>query len=213
MPASSPADRVVRFGIFELDLSSGELRKSGTRVKLHDQPFQVLAILLSRPGEVVTREEIRGKLWPDDTFVDYDHGLNNAVNRLREALGDTAETPRFIETLPRRGYRFIGAVNAAVAPRQNEIAAPVETVIEGSKPVVPESKNPPVATRRRNFLLALSLAVLIVAAIVAFLYLRKTSPVETTRLRPIAILPFKTKAVRKTTTFFGSDSRMILRRL
>jgi len=197
MPASSPADRVVRFGIFELDLSSGELRKSGTRVKLHDQPFQVLAILLSRPGEVVTREEIRGKLWPDDTFVDYDHGLNNAVNRLREALGDTAETPRFIETLPRRGYRFIRAVNVAVAPGQNEIAAPVETVVEGSKPVVPESKNPPVATRRRNFLLALLLAVLIVAAIGAFLYLRKTSPVETTRLRPIAILPLQNESGSK----------------
>jgi DNA-binding winged helix-turn-helix (wHTH) protein/TolB-like protein/Tfp pilus assembly protein PilF len=191
MPASSPADRVVRFGIFELDLSSGELRKSGTRVKLHDQPFQVLAILLSRPREVVTREEIRKKLWPDDTFVDYDHGLNNAVNRLREALGDTAETPRYIETLPRRGYRFIGAVNAAVAPGENEIVAPVETVVEGSNPVAPESKKPATATRKRNFLVAISMAVLMVAAIVAFLYLRQPLPVQTTRVRAVAILPLQ----------------------
>jgi DNA-binding winged helix-turn-helix (wHTH) protein/TolB-like protein len=192
MPASSPADRVVNFGIFEVDLSSGELRKSGKRVKLHDQPFQVLAILLSCPGELVTREDIRKRLWPDDTFVDYDHGLNNAVNRLREALGDTAETPRFIETLPRRGYRFIGALNAAVAPGESEIAAlPVETLVDDSNAVAPETKKPPTATGRWKFLLALSLAVLIVAAIVAFLYLRKPLPVETTRLRAVAILPLQ----------------------
>jgi DNA-binding winged helix-turn-helix (wHTH) protein/TolB-like protein/Tfp pilus assembly protein PilF len=191
MPSSSPEDRVVSFGIFELDLTSGELRKSGTRVKLHDQPFQVLAILLSRPGEVVTREEIRKKLWPDGTFVDYDHGLNNAVNRLREALGDTAETPRFIETLPRRGYRFIGAVSAAVTHTESEIAGPVETVVEESNSVVPESKKPANAPRRRNFLLALSLAVLIVAAIVTFLYRRQPPPAQTTRLRAVAILPLQ----------------------
>src|SRR3954471_6162592 len=169
---ATSAERILRFGSFEANVQAGELRRRGLKVRLQDQPFQILAMLLGRPGELVTRQEIHQKLWPADTFVDYDHGLNNAVNRLREALGDIAETPRFIETLPRRGYRFIGAVNAAVAPGQNEIAAPVETVVEGSKPVVPESKNPPVATRRRNFLLALSLAVLIVAAIVAFLYLR-----------------------------------------
>ena len=110
MPSSSAPLRVVQFGIFEIDLRSGELRKAGTRVKLHDQPFQVLAMLLDRPGELVTREEIRQKLWPGDTFVDFDHGLNSAVNRLRDAIGDSADTPRFIETLPRRGYRFIGTV-------------------------------------------------------------------------------------------------------
>src|SRR5512133_1484889 len=147
MPASSPADRVVRFGIFELDLSSGELRKSGTRVKLHDQPFQVLAILLSRPGEVVTREEIRGKLWPDDTFVDYDHGLNNAINRLREALGDSAETPRFIETLPRKGYRFIGQVAGDEYPTEAEYqpaeGTPVAKPVSISDNIEEESKARP----------------------------------------------------------------------
>src|SRR6184192_3625529 len=111
MPSSSAPVLAVQFGVFEVDLRSGELRKAGTKVKLHDQPFQVLAMLLDRPGELVTREAIRLKLWPGDTFVDFDHGLNSAVNRLRDALGDSADTPRFIETLPRRGYRFIGTVN------------------------------------------------------------------------------------------------------
>ena len=102
---------VVRFGVFEADLRSGELRKQGVRVKLQEQPFQILRILLERSGEVVTRDELRQRVWPADTFVDFDHGLNNAIRRLREALGDTADAPRFIETLPKRGYRFIGALN------------------------------------------------------------------------------------------------------
>jgi TolB-like protein/DNA-binding winged helix-turn-helix (wHTH) protein len=104
-------EAVVRFGVFDADLRSGELRKQGVRVKLQEQPFQILRILLERPGEVVTREEVRQSIWPADTFVDFDHGLNNAIRRLREALGDTADTPRFIETLPKRGYRFIAPVN------------------------------------------------------------------------------------------------------
>ena len=101
--------RLIRFGIFELDLQSGELRKSGLKLKLTGQPFQVLAILLERPGEVVTREELQKRLWPD-TFVDVDHNLNTAINKIREVLGDSAESPRFVETLPRRGYRFIAPV-------------------------------------------------------------------------------------------------------
>jgi Tol biopolymer transport system component/DNA-binding winged helix-turn-helix (wHTH) protein len=102
--------QVIRFGTFEVDPRTGELRKNGLQVKLQDQPFQVLLALLVKPGEVVTREELRAKLWPADTFVDFDHGLNAAVKRLREALDDSAENPRFVETLPRRGYRFIAPV-------------------------------------------------------------------------------------------------------
>jgi DNA-binding winged helix-turn-helix (wHTH) protein len=94
----------VRFGVFEVDLLSGELRKQGTRIKLHDQPFQILAMLLEHQGEVVTREQLRQKLWPADTFVDFDVGLNSAVKRLRDALGDSAESPRFVETLPKPAY-------------------------------------------------------------------------------------------------------------
>ena len=110
MPQSSPAGRVVRFGVFEVNLAAGELRRNGARIRLQEQPFQILAFLLERPGEVVTREELRRKLWPSDTFVDFDHSLNTAVNKLREALGDSASSPRYVETLARRGYRFLSAV-------------------------------------------------------------------------------------------------------
>src|SRR5882762_3994295 len=101
---------IVRFGTFEVDVRSGELRKQGVRVKLQEQPFHVLIVLLKCPGELVTREELRNQNWPADTFVDFDNSLNTAINKLREALGDAADNPRFIETLPRRGYRFIAPV-------------------------------------------------------------------------------------------------------
>src|SRR5215831_16520544 len=100
----------IRFGVFEIDLRSRELRKRGLKIKLRDQSFQILALLLERPGQVVTREELQGRLWGADTFVDFDRGLNKAINRLREALGDSAEVPRFVETLPKRGYRFIASI-------------------------------------------------------------------------------------------------------
>src|SRR6266446_3356059 len=102
---------ILRFGVFEVDVSSGELRKQGVRIKLQEQPFHVLAVLLERPGEVVTREELRNQNWPADTFVDFDNSLNTAINKLREALGDSADNPRFIETLPRRGYRFLAPIS------------------------------------------------------------------------------------------------------
>jgi len=102
--------RRYRFGVFEADAATGELRKQGIRIKLNIQPFQVLLMLLERPGELLTREEISRDLWPDGTFVDYEHGVNSAVNRIREALGDPARNPRFIETLARRGYRFVAPV-------------------------------------------------------------------------------------------------------
>jgi len=120
-PRSLPTK--VRFGKFEIDTRSEEIRKNGRKVRLPDQPFRILLLLLERPGDVVTREELRLKLWPADTFVDFDHGLNNAISKIREVLGDSADTPRFVETLPRRGYRFIAPVDVeahggapAVAP-------------------------------------------------------------------------------------------------
>jgi DNA-binding winged helix-turn-helix (wHTH) protein len=100
----------IRFGIFEVDLQAGELRRQGVKVKLQQQPFEILAMLLECPGEVLTREELQKRLWPTDTFVDFERGLNRATNRLRDSLGDEADNPRFIETLPRRGYRFIGQI-------------------------------------------------------------------------------------------------------
>src|SRR5580704_3228056 len=103
---------VLRFGVFEVDLRAGELRKQGVRIKLQEQPLSVLKILLERSGEVVTREELRSQIWSTDTFVDFDNSLNTAINKLREALGDSADNPRFIETLPRRGYRFLASLSS-----------------------------------------------------------------------------------------------------
>jgi DNA-binding winged helix-turn-helix (wHTH) protein/tetratricopeptide (TPR) repeat protein len=108
-PENKPST-FLRFAVFDADLRTGELRKQGVRVKLQEQPFRVLTLLLQRPGEVVTREELRSQIWHSDTFVDFDNGLNTSINKLREALGDSADNPRFIETLPRRGYRFIAPV-------------------------------------------------------------------------------------------------------
>ena len=116
--------RVVRFGHFEVDPRAGELRCNGVKVKLQNQPFQILAMLLERPGEIITRDEMRARLWPAETFVDFDHGLNSAIRRLRDALGDSAESPTFVETLGRRGYRFVAAVDGYPAKRLGIVATP-----------------------------------------------------------------------------------------
>ncbi len=135
MSEDGPAPR-YRFGIFEVDASTGELRRQGVRVKLNAQPFQVLCLLLEQPGELLTREQICRALWPERTFVDYEHGLNSAINRIREALGDTASNPRYLETLARRGYRFVVPVErivpdeadpAPLAEPATAEAGPVET--------------------------------------------------------------------------------------
>jgi DNA-binding winged helix-turn-helix (wHTH) protein len=110
--------RIFRFGLFEADVESGELRKNGQKLRLQEQPFQILVLLLERAGEVVTREHVQRRLWPADTFVDFEHGVNTAVNKLRDALGDSAANPRFIETLAKRGYRFIAPVDTGAAEPQ-----------------------------------------------------------------------------------------------
>src|SRR5688572_25575656 len=149
--ATSAPPPIVRFSTFELDLRAGELRRAGVRVKLQDKPFRLLAALLERPGEVVTRDELFRRLWPSDTFVDFDNGLNNAVNRVRAALGDAADRPRFVETVGRNGYRFI---------------APVEPPppVPAAAPDVAASK-PPRAVPRR--LVAVAAVVVAVALAVA----------------------------------------------
>src|SRR5881628_136887 len=121
MSPGETTPRVLRFGVFELDQRSGELRKEGLRVRLQEQPLRILEALLDARGEPVTREALRQRLWPDETFVDFDSGLNRAINRLRVALGDEADNPRFIETLERRGYRFIAPVGA---PEPAEVSSP-----------------------------------------------------------------------------------------
>jgi cholera toxin transcriptional activator len=139
MPEARSAGKTVRFGVFEVDLVSGELRKNGTLIRLQEQPFQILALLLERPGELVTRDDLRSKLWSADTFVDFDHSLNTAVNKLREALGDVASNPRFVQTVARRGYRFIAPVQESIKPG----ATPPENASAANTAAIAES--PPTA--------------------------------------------------------------------
>jgi eukaryotic-like serine/threonine-protein kinase len=153
--------RQTRFGAYEVDLRSGELYKHGIRLKLQDQPFQILALLLERPGDVVTREELRQKLWPADTFGDFDTGLNSAIKKLRDVLADSAEKPRYIETLPRRGYRFIAHVESDDLPAP----LPIEKRLSTVPPVAPRSE----PSKKRRFIVAAGVAVfLVVAALVTW---------------------------------------------
>jgi eukaryotic-like serine/threonine-protein kinase len=155
---SAPQTRKTRFGPFEVDLRSGEVHKHGMRLKLQDQPFQVLALLLEHSGEVVTRDELRQRLWPADTFVDFDTGLNSAIKKLRDVLSDSAEEPRYIETLPRRGYRFIAPVENGALP----VSAPVELRLV---PVPTVRKSPKIWYKRRLVVAAGIAALLVVAAL------------------------------------------------
>ena len=142
-PAGTSPQRpsAVRFGVFEVDFEAAELRKRGLRVRLQEQPFRVLSLLLEQPGRVVNREELQSKLWPGDTFVDFDHGLNTAVNKIRQALGDSAANPRFVETMHRRGYRFIAPVErigtAAAANATHPAVEPDQTEVPSEQPVAP----------------------------------------------------------------------------
>jgi len=178
MVESQPATgRIVRFGVFELDLRTGELRKSGLRVSLQDQPLQVLTMLLERRGELVTRDELRRRLWPADTFVDFEQGLNAAVKRLRYVLGDSADVPRFIETLPRRGYRF---------------AAPVEDLPKGGGASLEGLPGHGAARRRRLVALALSAAGMIVLTMAAWVARRAAAKtVHRPRITSLAVLPLR----------------------
>ncbi len=167
----SIAPNPVRFGAFEVDLRAGELRRNGARIKLQEQPLQLLAVLLEFPGKVVTREELQRRLWSTDTFVDFEHSLNAAVKRLREALGDSADTPRFIETLPRHGYRFI---------------APVQT------PTLPNILGPmPVVRPRWRLVAAGSIAVLLIAGTSYLLWRKAHSTAVQERKVMLAVLPFE----------------------
>ena len=164
-----------RFGVFELDLRAGELRRNGIKIKLQDQPFQVLALLLERPGEVISREEVRNRLWPADTFVDFDHSLNAAIRRLRDALGDSAENPTFVETVARRGYRFLAPVSTESANGGGgaTVVGPVAVELTELKP------------RRRWWMIAAIVAgsMIVAGAIAGFLLIpRSSAPGRISRL-------------------------------
>src|SRR5258708_27521479 len=189
----------ARFGPFEVDFRAGELLKNGRRIRLQDQPLQVLAMLLEHPGNVVTRDEFRQKLWPNDTFVDFDHGLNNAINRLRETLCDAAENPRYIETLPRRGYRFIreshngaAATTQMLASASSDAAPPSGVALEAdaSFDVSPSPK--PWHPIKKLWLAAAGMS--IAAALFLWLYLcreRRFGTSAPMRIQSIAVLPLE----------------------
>lgn len=163
MSSATPDPRIIRFGAYELDTESGELRKQGRKTRLTPQAFQFLVLLLENRGRLVTREALREKLWPADTFVDFDMGLSSAVKKVREALGDSAENPRFVETLPRRGYRFIASVEAPPAPEPEAGPAEERTAeAEPSNPTLPAS-----VSRTRAWSLAAAAAALVGAAALA----------------------------------------------
>ncbi len=183
----------VRFGAFELDGSSGELRRNGFRVHLSEQPLQILNLLVEHPGQLVTREELRKRLWSEDTFVDFEHGLNAAVKRLREALGDSAEHPRYIETIPRRGYRFISEVVQAGPP----VNAQVEQALTSSSQ----------SSWRFRLAGVVVAAVLIAAAAGVFAWMRirarSASAGTNSPLHTIAVLPFLDMSPEKDQQYFS----------
>jgi TolB-like protein/DNA-binding winged helix-turn-helix (wHTH) protein len=187
-PENGPTPRVLRFSTFEVDLQARELRRNGRTLKLHGQPFEVLAMLLERPGAVTNREQLRERLWPTDTFVDFDHGVNTAINRLREALGDSADKPRFIETLPRRGYRFI-------APIESIPPVPAVTAVPFSATPQPPSTPLPETDVRRHgkrfvWILAAALVLgLLVVANVGDFRQRLFGEQPRTHIQSIAVLP------------------------
>ena len=179
--------RIVGFENYQADLETGELRKNGTKIRLSGQPFQILALLLEKSGELITREELRARLWPDEVFVDFDHGLNAAVNKLREALCDSTSDVRFIETLPKRGYRFIGRVEVrnGAARRQAVAVSPEPNVAPP-----PKGLNPPDTTRKH----AVALIAMLLAALLTGLYVysRRGRPPSSSVVPPIqsvAVLP------------------------
>jgi len=204
-----------RFGVFELDTRAGELLKQGRRVKLRGRPLDILLLLLLRQGDVITREELRQRLWSADTFVDFDHGLNAAVNRLREALGDSAENPRFIETLPKRGYRFIAPVTASAKPSgpsatampSVDIARGAVTV--GGAPSVADSASPGrrgalQVSAASRWVLLLATSALLSAIEIAFVYLRviPTGHAGTSKMT-LAVLPFQNLSTDADQDFFS----------
>ena len=161
--------RIVQFGLFELDLDARELRKSGVRIKLQEQPFQILAMLLERPGEIVTREELQKRLWPQDTFVDFDLSLNSAVKKLRQALGDDSENPRFVETLYRRGYRFIGPVNGTASSKADQLdLVQISAPAAPPEPALVQTALPRPIPKKLSFVYGVVALLLILAAVVAY---------------------------------------------
>ena len=193
MPEDHQVSGRLCFGLFELDLRAGELRKHGLRIRLQEQPFQVLVMLLEHHGEVVTREELQKRLWPADTFVDFDHGLNKAISKIREALGDSAESPRFVETVARRGYRFLAEVRAAdTTPGTSPVPAtqaPASTEARDRSNLAGEPAMPKPVARPVARMVSLFVVLLVIATLAAWKFYswKRSSAV----IRSLAVLPLE----------------------
>ena len=200
---TTPSPRPIRFGAFEVDLKAGELRKGGVRIKLQGQPFEILLMLLERPGELVERERLRERLWPTDTFVDFDHGVNSAINRLREALGDSAENPRFVETIPRRGYRFVAPVESPTTVPVPDPALAPSPDPDSSPPAAKATSAP--RTRRRLSSAAAIVVLAVVLAILSFSRLRGLlfSTRGPTHIQSVAVLPLVNLSGDKDEDYFA----------
>jgi TolB-like protein/DNA-binding winged helix-turn-helix (wHTH) protein/Flp pilus assembly protein TadD len=202
--ASGIGECRYRFGVFEADGRTGELRKQGRAIKLRGRPFDILVILLARGGDVVSRDELRQLLWPADTFVDFDHGLNSAMNRLREAIGDSAENPRFVETLPKRGYRFIAPIELLQRPvvTSEPVAGPAhETPPAAVSPPVPGQQI--VVSAPSRIVLLLATGALAIAIVIALLYLRiGPAPAHGSKMT-LAVLPFDNLSAQTDQEFFA----------
>ena len=168
MPENDHQTRRLRFSVFEVDLNAGELRKHGMRIRIQEQPFQLLATLIEHAGEVVSREDLQKKLWTADTFVDFDHGLNKAINKIREALGDSAESPRFVETVSRRGYRFLAEVQDVDAPSVLRPASATQSQFAAEPSVVVELAGKPAIAKRHSLSLVWKVSALMLLVLVAF---------------------------------------------
>ena len=194
MQPSSQSRRAARFGVFEVDFAAGELRKHGIRVKLRgEQPFQVLSILLAHPGEVVTREELCKKLWPADTFVDFEHSLATAIGKIREALGDSADNPRYIETLPRRGYRFIADVAVVGGTPPNRAEPTTIRLPEEEAPDPIEVDGKPAVSKRlpRPFAWKISSVALALALVILVIWISFSEKHSSPNIRSLAVLPLE----------------------
>jgi len=187
---------VVRFGTYEVSLQSGEVRKAGLRIRVQQQPMKLLEILLEHPGEVVTREELRSRVWPSESFGDFDQALNIAIGKLRSALGDSAESPRFIETLPKRGYRFIADVSVVDTDARPKRQEPVGGELPATDPghTIQGAGLAVVAERRlwptRRVIIALALVIIISLSILS-VWLFRSRATAPTGIRSIAVLPLE----------------------
>lgn len=201
----------LRFGVFELDVVAGELRKNGLRIRLQDQPICVLTMLAEHPGEIVTREELQKRVWPADTYVDFDHGLNKAINKIRDALADSAESPRFVETIPRRGYRFLAEVKVIDAPAASAPELAGQSILSASSTSgavdseFTDRDGRTVEPRRYSPVVRWAIALLALVAVVASLAIWKFHPSNRPALviRSLAVLPLESLSSEASQEYFA----------